>query len=61
MRCRAGELPMPIALRTVDYLQHEDDYIPWVAASGQLEYIATMLLDSEVYGRFQVLSKVLKV
>ena len=45
---------MDLALRTVDYLSEERDYIPRVAADQQLAYIETMLSLTKHYGAFQV-------
>ena len=45
---------MDLALRTVDYLSAERDYIPRVAADQQLAYIETMLSLTKHYGAFQV-------
>ena len=51
---RAELLSMDIALQTVDYLQDEEEYIPWVAAGIELAYIDTMLSESSIYGLFEV-------
>ena len=45
---------MDIALQTLEYLQDEEEYVPWVAAGSELSYIGTMLSESSIYGLFEV-------
>ena len=45
---------MRIALQTVEYLQNEEEYVPWVTAGSELSYIDTMLSESNIYGLFKV-------
>ncbi|KAH3881114.1 hypothetical protein DPMN_005036 [Dreissena polymorpha] len=40
---RAGELSTTIALSTLEYLEQEVDYVPWLAARTQLDYLNNML------------------
>lgn len=47
-------LPMDIALRTLDYLDKEEEYVPWVAAMSELNYIDAMIVETGLYGAFQV-------
>ena len=49
-------LSMNIALRTLEYLTDETEYVPWVAAGSQLSYIYTMIAETELYGAFEVIS-----
>ena len=51
---RAGELDIDIALRTLEYLNTEEDYVPWVAAIRQLSYVDRMLKRTSLYGTFKV-------
>ena len=45
---------MDIAVQTLEYLQVEEDYVPWVAAEYEFSYIAAMLSESSTYGLFEV-------
>lgn len=47
------------ALDLSTYLVHEQDYVPWVAAIDNLDYIGHRLLDRPAYADFKVLSIVL--
>ena len=51
---RAQELPITIALDTLNYLNKEDDYLPWSAVLRELGYLDDMLSTTEIYGEFQV-------
>lgn len=53
-RYRASQLSTKIALGTFEYLKDELDYIPWVAAQRQLDYLDRMLSRTELYGLFAV-------
>jgi hypothetical protein len=50
---RAQELPIAIALDTLNYLNKEDDYVPWSAVLRELGYLDDMLSTTEIYGEFQ--------
>ena len=52
---RADQLSMSIALQTLEYLQNEEEYIPWQTASSELSYIDMMLSETNIYGLFQVI------
>lgn len=47
---------MDIALKMVEYLGAEIDYVPWYAARQELSYVQKMLTRSNLYGKFKVLS-----
>ncbi|KAJ8311344.1 hypothetical protein KUTeg_010699 [Tegillarca granosa] len=47
----AGELKMEIALKTIDYLKAEEDYIPWRTADGELSYNYMKNLISPLFTR----------
>lgn len=47
-------LSMDIALDTLNYLDKEEDFIPWQAASSELNYISRMLTYTELNGAFKV-------
>ncbi|XP_052782181.1 putative aminopeptidase-2 isoform X1 [Mya arenaria] len=49
----AKQLPMSIALKTLEYLNTEEEYVPWVAAGDELGFIDSMLKDTELYGPFK--------
>lgn len=51
---RAGELPMEIALQTIEYLGSEMDYVPWQAAQTELSYVRKMLVRTSLYGKYKV-------
>ncbi|XP_056008322.1 putative aminopeptidase-2 isoform X2 [Ostrea edulis] len=50
---KAGELPMEIALQTIEYLGDEMDYVPWTAAEKQLSYVQKMLVRTSLYGKYK--------
>ncbi|XP_060551724.1 aminopeptidase N-like isoform X2 [Ruditapes philippinarum] len=50
---QAKMLSMDIALRTLEYLTEETEYVPWVAAGDQLGYIHKMIAETELYGAFE--------
>lgn len=54
-------LQMEIALKTLDYLKMETEYVPWVAAGSQLGYIHDMVAETELYGAFEVSIVVLQI
>lgn len=58
---RAGLLDQNIALKTVEYLSLETDYIPWAAAKVQLSYMQRMLSKSGQYGDFQVFANIILI
>ena len=52
---RAGQLNYTIALETLDYLQNETHYVPWLAALielGELKHLLTS--NQSVYHQFSV-------
>lgn len=51
---RAEELPVTIALGTLNYLDKEMDHVPWAAATRELAYVNDMLSKTETFGDFQV-------
>ncbi|XP_052090870.1 uncharacterized protein LOC127727793 [Mytilus californianus] len=50
---KAEELPVTIALETLNYLDKEMDYVPWAAATRELAYVDDMLSKTETFGDFQ--------
>ena len=50
---RAGLLNYPLALGTTEYLAKELEYIPWVAALGELTYVGSMLGRTSGYGEYK--------
>jgi aminopeptidase N len=50
---RAGLLDYSIALGTTEYLAKELEYIPWIAAIGELTYIGSMLGRESGYGEYK--------
>ncbi|KAK3769904.1 hypothetical protein RRG08_048116 [Elysia crispata] len=50
---KGGFLPISTALRTLEYIDSERDYIPWRAASTQISYVAKMLSLTPAYGPFR--------
>jgi len=38
----------------LEYLDDELDYLPWVVAEEQINYVDNMLKNTEVYGKFKV-------
>lgn len=53
---RSGDADMEVALKMVEYLGSEMDYVPWQAARRELSYVEKMLTRSNLYGKFKVLS-----
>lgn len=51
---KAGELSVGIALPSLEYLDSEADYVPWVSAMNEVGYLSDMLGETEAYGDFQV-------
>ena len=51
---RASQLSTNIALSTLEYLNKELEYVPWVAAQRQLSYLDSMLSKTDMYGQFEV-------
>jgi len=47
-------LSIEIAMSTLDYLTNERDYVPWVAAIRQIQYLDTLLQKTDVYADFKV-------
>lgn len=43
-----------LALQTVEYLDNEEEYVPWKTGGGELTGIGTRLRDTAIYGAFQV-------
>lgn len=52
--CRTGEQDYSIALRIVEYLKHEKEYIPWKSALDNLSSVNRILRRSAQYGLFKV-------
>ncbi|XP_053408166.1 aminopeptidase Ey-like isoform X2 [Mercenaria mercenaria] len=50
---RAGLLDIQIALKTLDYLDKELDFVPWKAALRELKYVKTSLQLTALYGLFE--------
>lgn len=51
---KAGELSVGVALPSLEYLDTESDYVPWVSAMNEVGYLSDMLGETEAYGDFQV-------
>lgn len=51
---RAGHLDYRIALDVTRYLAHEDEYVPWKAATNSLNFIDVMLVKTGDYALFKV-------
>lgn len=51
---RSGDADMEVALKMVEYLGSEMDYVPWYAARHELSYVQKMLTRSNLYGKFKV-------
>jgi hypothetical protein len=51
-----GEVSISLALRSLDYLDQETEYVPWYAALGEIGYIRNMLLTKPIFGMFEVRS-----
>ncbi len=52
--CRTGDQDYSIALRIVEYLKHEKEYIPWKSALDNLSAVNRILRRSSQYGLFKV-------
>ena len=52
---------MSIALRTLEFLGSDSDYVPWRAMAGELSYLDLMLSRTAIYGEFEVCLVVLGV
>ncbi|XP_060602695.1 aminopeptidase Ey-like isoform X2 [Ruditapes philippinarum] len=50
---RAGLLDMQIALKTLDYLDVEYDFVVWKSALRELEYMRSLLQLTAIYGHFE--------
>lgn len=50
----AGMLDYDIALNLTQYLEQEDEYLPWDATLSSLSYMASMMSRSSGYGLFKV-------
>ena len=51
---RAELLDFDIALKTLEYLDQEVDYVPWKAAFRELDYLRKSLQLTPAYGDFMV-------
>lgn len=51
---RSQDLKMEIALKTLEYLYMETEYLPWKTAITELTYISNMLERTEIFGDFGV-------
>lgn len=51
---RSGDVSMTIALKTVNYLDKEKEFIPWRASLTELGYVDSMLERTALYGPFSV-------
>ncbi|XP_062596000.1 aminopeptidase N-like [Saccostrea cucullata] len=49
---KSGDLSMTIALKTVNYLDKETEFVAWQAALRELGYVDTMLERTSLYGAF---------
>ncbi|XP_025079132.1 aminopeptidase Ey-like [Pomacea canaliculata] len=49
----AGHVSQEIALKIVEYLDNEEDDVPWSAAMKQLVFVDAMLSSTEIYGGFK--------
>lgn len=50
---KSGDLDMKIALQTTEYLGNETEYVPWEAATGELEFVSSMLKRDPLYGEYE--------
>ncbi|KAK3575959.1 hypothetical protein CHS0354_019277 [Potamilus streckersoni] len=50
---KASQLDLDTALGTLDYLDLEQDYIPWSAASKEMSFLDVRLVRTAIYGKFQ--------
>lgn len=54
---KGGYLKLTIALKTLEYINKERDYIPWAATTSQISYVAMMLSLTSAYGPFMTLMR----
>jgi hypothetical protein len=45
---------MAVALRTIDYLHSEREFVPWSAALKELGYVDRMLRTDGLFGAYKV-------
>lgn len=45
---------MGVDLPSLEYLDAESDYVPWVSTMNEVGYLSDMLGETEAYGDFQV-------
>ncbi|RWS23979.1 aminopeptidase N-like protein [Leptotrombidium deliense] len=50
---RAGLVPYSTALTSTTYLQKEDEYVPWDAASSAFSFLGKMLRRTAIYGEWK--------
>jgi aminopeptidase N len=50
----AGVLDYEIALNLTQYLEREEDYLPWDSALNSLSFIRSMMSRTSGYGLFKV-------
>ncbi|KAL3885521.1 hypothetical protein ACJMK2_025573 [Sinanodonta woodiana] len=50
---KASQLDLDTALGTFDYLDREQEYIPWAAASKEMSFLDVRLVRTAIYGKFQ--------
>ena len=48
-------LPLETALKTLEYLDEEDEYVPWMAASDEVDYIDKMISGEDMNDIFKVI------
>jgi aminopeptidase N len=53
---RAGKLLYSVALDLTMYIEHDTDYVPWVAALNALSFLDRRLTNNEGYDNFKVTS-----
>jgi hypothetical protein len=51
---RAGKLEYSLALQVTEYLQHDNDYIPWAAALNAFSFLNRRLTDDQGHEDFKV-------
>ncbi|KAL3884512.1 hypothetical protein ACJMK2_024647 [Sinanodonta woodiana] len=49
---KSGELDLNVPLTMLEYLNKEEEYIPWSAAVSELNFVNTMLKRHSLYGKF---------
>lgn len=56
---KAGELKYKIVLSTMKYLHYEEDFVPWIIALKEFDFIRSRLLGSglALFERYQVSEK----